>query len=184
MSKKTVLSQIKTLLNIEVKLEQMKLDNGTVIESDSFEPGYEVFVLSGEDKIPLPIGEYTLEDARILTVVEDGMIAEIKDAEAEETPPATPPAPAEVPVDAQASPSTPKKIIESISKELFFSELEKFKTEILAEIKLAKVEPAEIVLSAVEVVEPLIHNPEKLSKQKTTFYKKESMVEFLNNRKK
>jgi hypothetical protein len=183
MSKKTVLSQIKTLLNIEVKLEQMKLDNGTVIESDSFEPGYEVFVLSGEDKIPLPIGEYTLEDARILTVVEDGMIAEIKDAEAEETPPATPPAPAEVPVDAQASTSTPKKIIESVSKELFFEEIKKLSDQI-AELKFAKVEPAEIVLSAVEVVEPLIHNPEKLSKQKTTFYKKESMVEFLNNRKK
>ena len=46
MSKKTVLNQIKTLLNIEVKLEMMKLDNGTTIEASSFEPDYEVFVVS------------------------------------------------------------------------------------------------------------------------------------------
>tara|TARA_R110000868_G_scaffold138131_2_gene351990 strand:+ start:146 stop:694 length:549 start_codon:yes stop_codon:yes gene_type:complete len=182
MNKKTVLTQIKTLLNIEVKLEQMKLDNGTVIEADSFEPDYEIFVISGEDKIPMPMGEYTLEDGKILTVKQDGIIGEIKDASEEA--PSDAPAPADVPVEAEQAPTSPKKIVESISKELFFSEIEKLRNEI-NELKLSKIEEvAPVELSEVEVVEPLVHNPEKLSKQKATFYKKESLTSFLNNRKK
>ena len=32
-----MLNKIKTLLNLEVKLEEQKLENGTVIEAESFE---------------------------------------------------------------------------------------------------------------------------------------------------
>jgi len=184
MSKKTILNQIKTLLNMEVKLEQMKLDNGTVVEADAFEPEYEIFVISDVEKIPLPVGEYVLEDGRKLVIANEGIIAEIKDAETEEEMPVE--APAEVPVEAEQEPAAPKKIVESISKELFFSEIEKLKEEI-KELKLAKeeVKKEEVELSEIEVTtEPLVHNPEKLSNQKQTFYKKESLVEFLNKRKK
>ena len=31
-----MLNKIKTLLNLEVKLEEQKLENGTIIEADSF----------------------------------------------------------------------------------------------------------------------------------------------------
>ena len=74
-----MVNQIKTLLNIEVKLEEMKLDNGTVVEAESFESGKEIFIVTDDDKVALPVGEYMLEDSRLLVVEEEGMIADLKD---------------------------------------------------------------------------------------------------------
>jgi len=79
MKSNEMLNQIKTLLNIEVKLEEMKLENGTVITSDSFEDGKEVFIVTDDEKVALPVGEYILEDGRLLVVSEEGIIAEIKE---------------------------------------------------------------------------------------------------------
>ena len=86
MKSNNVIEKIKDVLNLneEVKLEQAKLDNGTVIEADAFESGKEVFIVTEDEKVALPIGEYALEDGKILVVSEEGIIAEIKDAEAEE----------------------------------------------------------------------------------------------------
>ena len=86
MKSNNVIEKIKDVLNLneEVKLEQAKLDNGTVIEADSFESGVEVFIVTEDEKVALPIGGYTLEDGKILVVAEEGVISEIKDAEAEE----------------------------------------------------------------------------------------------------
>ena len=86
MKSNNVIEKIKDVLNLneEVKLEQAKLDNGTVIEADSFESGVEVFIVTEDEKVALPIGDYALEDGKILVVAEEGVIAEIKDAEAEE----------------------------------------------------------------------------------------------------
>ena len=67
----------------EVKFATMTLENGAVLEAEAFEAGNEVFVVSGEDRVPAPVGEHKLEDGSILVVVEEGMIAEIKSAEAE-----------------------------------------------------------------------------------------------------
>ncbi len=86
MKSNNVIEKIKDVLNLneEVKLEQAKLDNGTVIEADAFESGNEVFIVTEDEKVALPIGSYNLEDGKILVVAEEGVIAEIKDAEAEE----------------------------------------------------------------------------------------------------
>ena len=86
MKSNKVIEQIKNVLNLneEVKLEQMKLDNGTVIEADAFESGVEVFIVTEDEKVALPVGDYTMEDGKILVVAEEGVISEIKDAEAEE----------------------------------------------------------------------------------------------------
>jgi len=82
------------LLNLqdEVKLESMKLENGTTIEAEAFEPNQEVFIITEEEeKIALPIGEYTLEDGRMLVVAEEGIIAEVREGgEAEEEAPEAP----------------------------------------------------------------------------------------------
>ena len=80
-----MLSKIKEVLNLseEVKLEQLKLENGTILEADSFEAGKEVFILTEDEKVALPVGEYELEDGRSILVEEVGLIAEIK-AEKEE----------------------------------------------------------------------------------------------------
>jgi len=85
MKSNNVIEKIKDVLNLneEVKLEQAKLDNGTVIEADAFESGNEVFIVTEDEKVALPVGEYALEDGKILVVTEDGIIAEIKDAEEE-----------------------------------------------------------------------------------------------------
>ena len=86
MKSNNVIEKIKDVLNLneEVKLEQAKLDNGTVIEADAFESGNEVFIVTEDEKVALPIGEYALEDGKLLVVAEEGIISEIKDAEAEE----------------------------------------------------------------------------------------------------
>tara|TARA_R110000822_G_C15120830_1_gene473979 strand:+ start:188 stop:739 length:552 start_codon:yes stop_codon:yes gene_type:complete len=84
MKSQKMLNQIKALLNLEVKLEQMKLDNGTVIESDAFDSGNEVFILTEDEKVALPVGEYILEDSRVLMIKEEGMIDSIEDAKDEE----------------------------------------------------------------------------------------------------
>lgn len=153
-----VINEIKTLLGMEVKLAQMKLKDGvTIIEAEAFEMENAVFIVNGEDRIPMPVGEYELEDGMILVVAVEGIIAEIKEpvAEVEETPEAE----VEVEVEAQAeSVSSPKRIIESVSKEMFFAEIEKLRTEI-AELKLAK-EVVKEELSSDVVVEPLTHSPE------------------------
>ena len=88
MKSNNVIEKIKDVLNLneEVKLEQMKLDNGTIIEADSFEGGKEVFIVTedSDEKVALPIGEYALEDGTILVIEEEGIISEIKSEESEE----------------------------------------------------------------------------------------------------
>ena len=74
-----MLNQIKTLLDIQVKLETMKLENGTDIEAEAFEKGKEVFILTDDEKVAMPVGEYILEDSRLLVVEEEGVIADVRD---------------------------------------------------------------------------------------------------------
>jgi len=152
-----VINEIKTLLGMEVKLAQMKLKDGvTVIEADAFEPEQAVFIVNGEERIAMPVGEYELEDGMILVVAVEGIIAEIKEAAVEEE---APEAEEEVEVEAQAETvATPKRIVESVSKEMFFAEIEKLRTEI-AELKSVK-EVVKEELSSEVVVEPLTHSPE------------------------
>ena len=68
----------------EVTLAQMTLENGTVLEAEAFEAGNEVFIVTEDEKVAVPVGEYTMEDGMILVVAEEGIIGEIKEAEAEE----------------------------------------------------------------------------------------------------
>ena len=75
-----MLSKIKALLNASVNLAEMKLDNGTVLEAESFEAGSSVFIKTEDEKVALPIGEYKLEDGRSLVVEEEGVIASIGEA--------------------------------------------------------------------------------------------------------
>jgi hypothetical protein len=83
-----MISKIKDVLNLseEVKLEQQALENGTVLEAEAFEAGNEVFIVTEDEKVAVPVGEYELEDGKILVVAEEGLIAEIKEAGEEETP--------------------------------------------------------------------------------------------------
>jgi hypothetical protein len=167
--KTSVINQIKTLLGMDVKLEQRKMADGvTLIEADAFEMDNEVFVITeDEQKIPVPIGEYEMEDGFILVVVEEGIIADYKEAEAEAEEEEAPVAEEEVveeEVEAQVEKSTPKKTIESVVKETFFSEMEKLKNEnneLKAKLELlTKVDAVELESTELSDIKPISFNPE------------------------
>jgi hypothetical protein len=80
-----MLNQIKTLLNIEVKLEETKLENGTIVSAESFEKDKELFIVTDDEKVAMPVGEYLLEDGRLVVVSEEGIIADIREV-ADEAP--------------------------------------------------------------------------------------------------
>ena len=166
--KTSVINQIKNLLGMEVKLEQRKMADGvTLIEADAFEMDNEVFVITeDEQKIPVPIGEYEMEDGMILVVVEEGIIADFKDAELkeEEEAPVAEEEVVEEEVEANATKSAPKKTIESIVKETFFTEIEKLKTEnneLKAKLELlTKVDAVAKDTTELSDIKPISFNPE------------------------
>lgn len=85
MKAQDAVNKIKELLGLEVKLATMKLEDGAVIEAEAFEAGNEIFVVTDEDRIALPVGTYKLEDGKSLVIEEEGVIASIGEAEAEES---------------------------------------------------------------------------------------------------
>ena len=165
-----VVNQIKELLGMEVKLAQMKLQDGvTVIEAEAFEPQQAIFIVNGEEKVPMPVGEYLLEDGNVLKVEVEGIIASIEMPE-EEAP--------EVEVEVETTKkeeemateaATPKRVVESVTKEMFFSELEKLRAEI-AELKLSKTEVVETVELSNDNIEVLSHNPDATNEVKMNLY--------------
>jgi hypothetical protein len=186
-----ILTKIKTLLGVEsevVRLAQMKLEDGlTIVESD-FEAGAEIMIVTEDGKVAMPVGDYTLEDGRLIVVKEEGLIEEIKEAKEEEV--------TEEVVEEEAKSEekeeyaeetkAPKKVIESITKESFFSEIEKLKEENeslkkeLEGLKLSSEETSventevketekengstEVELSTEEEPKPIVHNPENEKK--------------------
>lgn len=151
MNYKEIVNKICVALGIEVKLEQMKLNDGvTVIEADSFEPNNEVFIITeDEQRIPMPVGEYVVENGMLVVVTQEGVIAEIKEQEApkeEEAPEA------EVPEEEKMiDKATVKKTVESMVKETFFSEMETLKEEN---------ERLKTELAQMQEPKPIVHNPE------------------------
>ena len=151
----------------EVKLEQQSLVNGTILEAESFESGKEVFIVTEDEKVALPVGEYTLEDGEILKVEEEGIIASIGAAEE----------PAEEEASKEENLEEEKEEMQYATKE----ELAEVK-EMIEEIKgmiekkdeMSVEEPQPETkedLSAVEEpVEKIKHNPEKETKKVMNLY--------------
>jgi len=185
MKDNSILNKVRELLGMEVKLGTRKLDDGvTTIEAEEFEAGFQVVIVTeDEQKIPLPVGEYKLEDGLMLVVAEEGLIAEIKEAEEEVVEDVVEEEVVEEEVEASVEEAKPiKKTVESIVKETFFSEMETLKKEneeLKVELeKFSKVENNENTNEEVveetkeEVVElseekeveaaakPIVHNPE------------------------
>ena len=174
MNYKEIVKKICVALNIEVKLEQMKLNDGvTIIEADSFEANNEIFVVTEDDqRIPLPVGEYVVENGMLLIVTQEGVIAEIKEQEA----------PAEVEEEELEKPQAPtetieksavKKTVESMVKETFFSEYEALKSE----NKALKTQ-----LAQMEEPKAIVHNPEPTEKVKVEAPKstRDLVMKFIN----
>jgi len=172
MKSQETLSKIMELLNLqdEVKLESMKLENGTTIEAEAFEPNQEVFIVTEEDeKIALPIGEYTLEDGRILVVAEEGIIAEVRAEEEEAPEEVVEEAPAQEEEVEQAE-EEPKEEMSYATKEELSAAVEEMKA-MIEEIKAMmspkeeemaeEVKEEEVDLSADEpAAKPIKHSPD------------------------
>lgn len=184
MKANTILNKVRELLGMEVELASMMMADGvTKVEAEAFEAENEVVVVTeDEQKIPVPVGEYEMEDGRIMVVKEEGIIAEMKAKEEE--------APAEEEAkkeyedkeekEEEMEASQPvKKTVESIVKETFFSEMETLKKEneeLKAKLEtLSKVENEEVTENVTEEtteekveektelseeVEPIVWNPE------------------------
>lgn len=162
MKYKNTLNQIKALLSMEVKLAQMKLEDGvTVVEAEAFEPEYSVGIVTQDGIVPMPVGEYTLEDGRILKVEVEGIIASVEAPEQEVEVEVE--APAAVTEPAMEAAPAPKRVVESVSKETFFESLKAENESLKAEIESIKAElskQVELASDEEEAAEPIAHNPE------------------------
>ena len=167
---KDALNTLKMFLGMEVKLEQMMLVDGvTTIEFDILEAGQSVMIVNEEDRVPLPIGEYELQDGQLLKVLEDGIIGEIGAKQEEVEEPETPEVEEEVEMETEKP--VAKKVVESTVKETHFSkeekenlekEIEELKAKIteLSKVEEVKeVEEPKVELSE-EEVKPITFNPE------------------------
>jgi hypothetical protein len=168
MNEKSILNKVRTLLGLEVKLETMRLSDGvSMLEAEVFEAGQPVFILTeDEQRIPVPVGEYELEDMRILVVIEEGVIAEVREAAEPEEEVESPEAPMveeEVEAATETAPQA-KKIVESIVKESFFSEIEALKKEneeLKAQLNLSTEVAEEVApVELSEEPKPISFNPE------------------------
>jgi hypothetical protein len=169
----------------EVKFAQETLENGTILEADSFEPASEVFIVTDEERIALPVGEYTLADGRILVIVEEGIIEEVKPAGTAEEAPEE--APVEEVIDEELTDEgkEPKKVVESHTVETHFATQEELQaavsvlmemmTELKSEFSKEKEEMQEEndslkeLMSTASAANPINHNPEP-SKVQTAKY--------------
>ena len=131
-----MLKRIQTLLNTRVELEDRKLDNGTVIFAEEFAEGQPVFIVTEDERIPMPVGEYMMEDGSMLVVEEEGVIASIS-AEAEEEVEEVVEEEAQV-EEEMSEVKEPKKVVESTVIETHFSEEQKSE---LVEAILSSVNP-------------------------------------------
>ena len=158
------------LEEMEIKLAQMKLADGvTVLEFDSLEVGKEIFIVSENGNVPLPIGEYELEDGQMLEVYEDGIIGEVAAKEEEAAPMEEKEPEAEVPVEASTEPTqTAKKVIRSTIEEQHFASQEEVNElkSIIAELKeqLKVKEEVKEVVELEETPKPISFNPENVQK--------------------
>ncbi len=172
MKSNEMLNQVKILLGMEVKLEQMKLENGTVLEAEKFESGNEIFIITEDERIALPIGEYELENGMVLVIEEEGLIKEVKSSESEEAP--------EVEVEVEAKEDEKEEMGYATKEELaevksmieeIKAMLEPKKEEELSEVKeeLSSELPKEVLAELSQpAVEPINTNAEVV-KQKVQF---------------
>ena len=170
-----ILSKAKELLSIEteeVKLAQATLENGTVIEADEMAAGKEVFIVTDDEKVALPVGEYTLEDGQALIVEEEGIIASIGEAQEEEVEAEE----VETELEEEKMEYATKAELSEIREmvEEIKSMLEP-KEEMSADEKAEEavediVEEVKEELSAEEKVEKITHNPEASAKKELNLF--------------
>ena len=201
---KTIIGGIELTEEVkEVQLAEMKLQNGTVVEAEEFKKDEAIFIKSDDERIAMPVGEYVLEDGKLLVVEEEGIIADMRDV-SDDVPAKEEASEEEVKEEmeeeadvadwkgmekriknledaiadlkadkVEASEETKEDIKEDIVEEV--------KEELTEEVKEEIKEDVEVELSAVETVAPVKHNPEAKNESKFTL-KKNNYPETLQSR--
>jgi len=193
---KTIIGGIELTEEVkEVQLAEMKLQNGTVVEAEEFKKDEAIFIKSDDERIAMPVGEYVLEDGKLLVVEEEGIIADMRDVSDD------------VPAKEEAS---EEEVTEELAEEADVADWKGMEIRIknledaIADLKADKVEASEetkediveevkeelteevkedveVELSAVETVAPVKHNPEAKNESKFTL-KKNNYPETLQSR--
>lgn len=163
-----ILDKIKNIVGVElsedkIELAEVTLKNGTILVAEEFAEGNSVFIKSEDGEIALPVGEYELEDGKVLFVTEEGVIDNIgeKAEESEEL------SEEEVTEETELQ-EEEKEDMKYVTKEEFALAMDELKSMIeklgykdKEEEKMSE-EPKEEIkqeLSA-ETAEPIKHNPE------------------------
>ena len=159
-----MLNKIKETLGVElseeVKLAQAALENGTIIEAEEFAEGKEVFIVTEDERVALPIGSYKLEDGQELIIEEEGIIKSIGEAVEE--------APEEAPAEEEVEAAEEEKEEMSYATKEDLAEVKSMIDEIKAMIdkkdELSVEETVENIVEEVKEelssVEKVNHNPE------------------------
>jgi len=167
-----MLNKVKEVLGVElseeneIKLAQAALENGTIIEAEEFAEGKEVFIVTEDEKVALPIGSYKLDDGQELIIEEEGIIKSIGEAvEAPEE------APAEEEVEAaeeELAYATKEDLAEVKSM------IDEIKAMIDKKDELSVEETVENIVEEVKeelsVVEKVNHNPEASADKALNLY--------------
>ena len=93
--KNSIIDEIKVLLGMKEKVSQVeKIELATAVladekgtieyEGEELAEGVNIWILNEEERVALPVGDYMLEDGRMIVVAEEGKVAEVKEAAAEE----------------------------------------------------------------------------------------------------
>ena len=162
-----MLNEIKTLLNIEVKLEEQKLENGTVISAEAFEKGKEIFIVTDDEKVAMPVGEYILEDGRLVVVEEEGIIADVREVSDEVPTKEEETEDLEEEVKEEMSYATKEELAEVKTMVEEIKAMLEPKEEMSEEVKEEFTEEiTEVVKEELSAVKPIKHNPEASTPQK------------------
>ena len=152
----------------EIKLAQATLENGTIIEAEEFAEGKEVFIVTEDEKVALPVGDYTLEDGQALIIEEEGIIASIGEATEE--------APAEEEVEAEEVEAAEEEMAYATKEDLaeVKSMIDEIKAIIEKKDELSVEETVENIVEEVKEelseVEKVNHNPEASAEKELNLY--------------
>ena len=167
-----MLNKVKEVLGVElseeIKLAQATLENGTIIEAEEFAEGKEVFIVTEEDKVALPVGSYKLlEDGQELIIEEEGIIKSI--GEAVEEAPEEAPAEEEVEAAEEEMAYATKEDLAEVK-----SMIDEIKAMIDKKDELSVEETVENIVAEVKEelseVEKVNHNPEASANKELNLY--------------
>jgi hypothetical protein len=144
-----IMNELRLMLGRELKLEDIKSEAGDVTYvAESFEVGFSVGIKSEAGIVPVPVGEYVLADGRTMIVEQEGIIGQLNEPQAPEAPTME----TETPTEEPKTEATPKRVVESVSKEMFFEAIKELKDDFDAKLEALKTK--EVELSDVKPLEP------------------------------